>query len=206
MERAPSVSLLGHSFVRRYRTELVKVYGKKTDFSSVITSNPNLPLYIEGLGGLKMSDPALLNMVSKFSSSHVILEIGTNDLCNFGPRKPFEDHLKDCLKELSQLILKISNLGVTKLILMNVVRRSKLPKHIPQSNWDQMEISWNKHLFQLKGTMVGNMQLDAWRHERAKLRKLTPDVSKDQLHYDTDAGLRLYHKSITNCFLTITRC
>ena len=81
----PRVLILGHSFVRRLRTDLLARFDERAAINFNLQGTADIYLY--GAGGRTV--PKLrkfdLGVVSKISPSIVILEIGTNDLANTPP-------------------------------------------------------------------------------------------------------------------------
>ena len=82
---APTVLILGHSFVKRLQSDL------ETGFDSRVDGNFNLRgsafVHMFGVGGGTVSKLQAhdLHVISRLAPEVVILEIGTNDLSQSGP-------------------------------------------------------------------------------------------------------------------------
>ena len=113
----PKVMILGHSFVRRL----------SSDWSIILTSLR--PVHVFGVGGstvkkIKQFDVA---NVSHFAPVVVILEIGTNDLCNKPP-----ETVGSQIDELLELLLNHFSVKVVGVCL--VIKRSSLKSLWPVFN------------------------------------------------------------------------
>jgi lysophospholipase L1-like esterase len=81
----PTILILGHSFVRRLRSDLSSNFDSRADRYFGLQATGNIHLF--GVGGRTV--PSFrerdLHVVSSFCPDIVILEIGTNDLSQTGP-------------------------------------------------------------------------------------------------------------------------
>ena len=81
---APSVLLLGHSFIRRLRIDLRSHFDSRSDDTFGLSDDAIVHLH--GVGGLTVARlRSDLGIVSSLSPQVVILELGTNDLARLPP-------------------------------------------------------------------------------------------------------------------------
>ena len=81
----PRVLILGHSFVRRLRTDLLARFDERAAINFDLQGTADVYMY--GVGGRTVPESRKfdLGVVSNISPTIVILEIGTNDLAYTPP-------------------------------------------------------------------------------------------------------------------------
>ena len=113
----PRVLILGHSFVRRLRHDLLAQFDARAAINFNLKGTAEIYMY--GVGGrtvpkLKKFD---MGVISKISPDIVILEIGTNDLSNTPPEVVGSD-IEDMVQQL------ISQYSVRAVVLCHVTPRA----------------------------------------------------------------------------------
>ena len=142
----PKAMILGHSFVRRLRADLERHFDDraKTNFN---LKDVNVRLF--GVGGrtVKTIEQCDLANVSRFAPDVVILEIGTNDLCNEAP-----ETVGSQIDELVELLL--NHFSVRVVGVCEVIRRAE-----PVFN-ERVEVL-NRYL----RVVIDNPKVFVWRHK-----------------------------------------
>ena len=98
MEQTPRVLILGHSFVKRFNYFLNQGRDKRT------VPNLNLPsvdICVYGIGGRTVAKIRAFDLerVRAFQPHIVVLEVGSNDLCDAGQRpETIGSNMEDLLR------------------------------------------------------------------------------------------------------------
>ena len=173
----PRVLILGHSFVRRLRTDLLARFDDRAAINFNLQGTADIHLY--GVGGRTV--PKLrkldLGVVSKISPSIVILEIGTNDLANTSPEVVGS--------EIENLVhLLISQYSVRVVVLCHVTPRVTLKS----SHFNQRAQLLNQYT---RVVLEPIEHASCWTHRGFTNPAVTPYLS-DGVHFNHMGQYMLY--------------
>ena len=196
----PKAMILGHSFVRRLRGDLERQFDDRTkrDFDL-----QDVKVRLFGVGGRtvdKIMQYDLVN-VSRFAPDIVILEIGTNDLCNAPP-----ETVGCQIDELVELLLNRFSVRVVGVCL--VIKRAEAVFN------EKIEM-----LNQYLSVVIDNPNAFVWRHKRLDARG-HEFLLEDGVHLNPHGQYSLYrsyrgavlkavkmlNKSISCFFLKVYKC
>lgn len=188
--RLPRILVLGHSFVWRMAKFVAETTLPCVDSSFQLPVGPVIQFH--GIGGrtplkLRQFD---LSAVSKFQPTIVILEIGSNDLCDANTNVP---SLANSIFQLVQLLrLQFS---VTHIIVSQILPRAKPPSRVPQYNSRVSQL--NRCLFHL----LRNVSFATLWFHFPILRARQSVFLRDGIHLNHHGNHLLYHsyqKAILN--------
>ena len=173
----PRVLILGHSFVRRLRTDLLARFDERAAINFDLQGTADVYMY--GVGGRTV--PKLrkfdLGVVSNISPTIVILEIGTNDLANTPPEVVGSE-----IEDLVQLL--ISQYSVRAVVVCHVT-----PRVTPQSShFNERAKLLNQYT---KVVLEPLEQASCWTHRGFTNPTVTPYLS-DGVHFNHMGQYTLY--------------
>ena len=115
--RVPKVMILGHSFVRRLSGDLEQHFDDRAKSNFHLK---DVKVHLFGVGGRTVNKITQFDVpnVSRFGPDVVILEIGTNDLCNEPP-----ETVGSQIDELVELLL--NHLSVRVVGVCQVIKRAE---------------------------------------------------------------------------------
>ena len=151
----PKALIIGHSFVRRLRSDLERYFDARADIHFGLDQSMDVFLY--GVGGLTVSQlrGRCSRQVRDVSPDIVLLEIGTNDLGNIPP-EIVGSNIHD-LVEFAHSTLGVPMVGVS-LVIPRRLRESGLP----DSAFNSLAEKLNRYL----SVVLDDMPfVFVWRHK-----------------------------------------
>ena len=180
MDRRVNVLILGHSFVRRYHLFLAKERDNRTSRDMNVAK---AKISYLGIGGRTVSKLLSLDIpkINTIQPKIVILEIGTNDLCNRG-RRP-ESVGSDIEHFVSFLH---DHCGVQFVMVCLVIHRSSHPPRVPDFNY-KVDLLNNY----LKVVLEPLSFADCWSHKGLR-EPSVPVLCRDGVHLNDSGHYALY--------------
>jgi hypothetical protein len=187
---ALQVVLFGHSFVRR-----LKDYIEKNPIHENLgLSALKFEVCCFGFGGLSLKQRRRLHCVdSKLRlSDMVILDIGSNDICN-------PDYLPDKFAQdlVSYAEFLVIGLQVKRVVIMQLLPRDVLPYS-----------GYNEHVIQVNNLVQAlvtssELPLTFWKH-RGLWHSKHCIFSRDGIHLGQEVGYPKYLRSIRDCIIRVS--
>lgn len=202
VDRSPYIQVFGHSFISRISEAL---YDKNAEFHDIIISHIedwttafDVEVELFGISGGKFEHlKKQERKIKKTYPDAIIVEYGTNDLCN-NKMKP--THLAENMVELIQKW--IDNDWTRIATICHITPRSEMTpffasKCEKELDWFNSDVDvYNKHLVNL---IKSHPKIDHWRHYG--LRLSDKKVSRDGIHPNTRNGFIKYCSSLTGAIL-----
>ena len=189
----PDILICGHSFIKRYRQYLRRLSppGRRNfPVELALPEAGNIAVY--GQSGLKCDYDGRRFIMDKVDSvrPHIlVLEIGTNDLCT--PRYSAQEVAQKLFHFLSWVL---NNSSVKVVVLCKVVDRWRLRDGLSHTDFESKRQQFNQLLHTNAAT---DLRYVIHRHERNSIVNIRGGVvSTDNIHVNTNTGLRLYNFSI----------
>jgi len=180
MDSKSKVLILGHSFVRRFQFFLYEGLDSRTfpglDLSSV-------EIHFLGIGGRTVAKILAFDLdhVRALQPDIVVLEIGSNDLCEAGHRP------ETVGSSIESLVCKLhEECNVAFIVLYQVIHRATLPSHCPRYNSSVDTL--NKYL----DVVLEPLSFaEFWRHKGLREPKITV-LRRDGIHLNDQGNYVLY--------------
>lgn len=175
----PKVLILGHSFVRRLKTDLRANFDKRASFGFGLKGSATIEMH--GVGGrtvqkLRAND---LSAISRCSPDIVLLEIGTNDLSHSRPEVVGSEI--ECLVNLLSKELSVRVVGVC-LVTPRATSRSR------ESRFNERAALLNQYL---RVVIEPLPRAFCWRHKGFSQSSISPFLS-DGVHFNKIGQYFLY--------------
>jgi len=188
----------GHSFIRRYRDHLINQhrhfgFGALTNFTDCFELD-GLQIYISGRGGLCADNAGIQFITQTIEETQphlLVLELGTNDLTN----RASADFVGSQIEELCRHLVRTTS--VLFVVLCQVVRRYQT-RDCPIDDFEDKRLSYNR-IIQYAARRYP--RLFVHRHHRAILVRLDSNITSDNIHITSPAGMRLYHFSLRKAII-----
>ena len=182
--------IIGHSFTRRLRD-----WAALNHLSTLNIDTQRVSTIWHGIGGATISDKHLrkslwheLPLVADVSADIVILEIGSNDLCNttITPAQLANSIIAFCMQCLQR--------GARYICVSELLPRAGL-----ESYNDRVKLTNAL----LKTTLNASERIHFWQHSGRNFahRFLTEFIASDGVHIKVPSGMRHYFRSIRGAVL-----
>lgn len=188
-----TVALIGHSFTARLVRDNFKVDCDR--FKNCVTRivDANIKCSIAGLSGAKINDLELILDMVKEHYSIVVIDIGSNDLCDNVPVPSIVADLKRCTANILSTHPEIEMLAICQ-----ITYRDEVPPYCAKTLdvYNQDVDALNHEIIKMTRNKYNMMQ---WHHKGL----INPEdrITRDGVHPDTVSGKLKYFVSITDACL-----
>lgn len=189
-DMAAKVIIFGHSFVKRLKFFIQS----QDEYDNLGLSPLSYNVACLGAGGLKLSDRRRMHAKDRSlqNSDLVILELGSNDLCdpNYHP-EDFARHLIAHAKYLT------TGLGVRTVVICQIIKR----RTEPYVGYNDRVVAANQSLVSLIDTCLDPIVF--WRH-RGVWNSSSDIYAADGIHLSNDVGYKKYLRSMRDCVIRVS--
>lgn len=177
----PKALILGHSFVRRFQLFLDQGVDHRTVPGLNLSS---VDIHFEGIGGRTVSKIFAydLEYVRALQPEIIILEIGSNDLCEVGVRP---ETVGSNVESLVSTLHKVCQAAF--IVVCQTIHRTTLPSHCPDYN-SSVEILNNY----LEVVLEPLSFAEFWHHKGLRQPNV-PILRRDGVHLNDHGNYALYH-------------